>query len=347
MKMSDMGEKNFLLRLLPTLQRSDCFINGFGHDASILDIGLPEHAVAFKIDRAAKPIAAFNGWTDFGLWGRLAVTANLSDLLAIGATPKGFMLSLAVPRDWEVERTEAVIRGAAQECAKNNVAFLGGDTKEANEAHVVGAAIGVIKKANTIGRRAANPGDAIVLAGQLGGFAGAYVLVKNGLSNNPLHIAYLAHPSCALNEASYLLQNCNISSGVDLSDGLWEGLQLLLRSEDGLDLMVDDLPLHPFACEAATATNANSSNFAFAVGDWGILFTMPMHQAQMAIANAPEELKLSIIGKVRHTDTIRFRSELLGKSLKLRYELRNEHFVQRMENETDYFDHILGPDFLV
>ena len=175
MRMCELGEKKFLSSLLPTLQTADCFLNGFGHDASVLDIGLPEHAIAFKIDRAARPIAACKGWTGFDSWGRLAVTANLSDLLAVGAVPKGFMLSLSVPKDWDVQRTEAVIQGAAEECSRNGVAFLGGDTKEAKEAHVVGAAIGIVDKKKIIGRRAANPGDAVVLAGKLGGFAGAYM----------------------------------------------------------------------------------------------------------------------------------------------------------------------------
>ncbi|RYH60989.1 MAG: hypothetical protein EON54_10500, partial [Alcaligenaceae bacterium] len=59
-KMSDLGEKAFLKLLLPTLQVSPSFVNGFGHDASILDVGLEQH-LAVKIDRAPFPVALNRG----------------------------------------------------------------------------------------------------------------------------------------------------------------------------------------------------------------------------------------------------------------------------------------------
>lgn len=346
MKMSEIGEKAFLLNLLPSLETASSFVNGFGNDASVLDIGLPDIAIAFKIDRAARPIAAYNGWTGFESWGRLAVTANISDLLAVGATPKGFMLSISIPKNWEANQAEAVIRGAEEECKRNSVVFLGGDTKEAQEAHIVGAAIGVVSKSKIINRRSAIPGDAILLAGELGGFAGAYTQLKNGKSISPLHIEYLSYPRCALNESLYLFENHNINSAVDLSDGLWEGLNLLPIQGQGIELELDKLPLHPFAKEAAKAFRSNILNFAFSVGDWGILYTLPMHEAENAIRLAPEGIKLSIIGRVTSSEGVTIYSEKSNKKFELQYELRNEHFVQRMENEKDYFDHLLSFDFL-
>ncbi|MEE5096437.1 AIR synthase related protein [Pseudomonas alliivorans] len=346
MMMSDIGEKGFLRHLLPSLKVDSAFINGFGHDASVLDIGLPDIAIAFKIDRAAKPIAAYNGWAGFESWGRLAVTANISDILAVGATPKGFMLSISVPGNWQTHQTEAVIRGADEECKRIGVVFLGGDTKEAEEAHVVGAAIGVVNKAKIVNRRSAVSGDAILLAGDLGGFAGAYTLLKNIKSENVLHNEYLSHPRCALRESVYLRENFNISSAVDLSDGLWEGLSLLTGENLGVQLEIDALPFHDFAREAAEVFGATISNFAFTVGDWGILYTLPVDEAHKAISLAPEGVKLSLVGLVTDTKGIVIHSDISSSEYKLQQNLRNEHFVQRMENERGYFDQLLLVDFL-
>lgn len=346
MKMSEIGEKTFLLNLLSNLETADDFINGFGNDASVLDIGLTDIAIAFKIDRAARPIAAYNGWAGFESWGRLAVTANISDLLAVGAVPKGFMLSISIPKNWEVERAEAVIRGAEEECKANGVVFLGGDTKETQDPHIVGAAIGVVNKSKITSRRSASPGDAILLAGELGGFAGAYTQLKNGKSENLFHNEYLAHPRCALKESMYLFENYAISSAVDLSDGLWEGLNLLPNRGYGIELELDKLPFHQFAKEAAEEFSSNVTNFAFTVGDWGILYTLPMHEAQEAIRLAPADTKLSMIGRITSNEGVSIYSAKSNKHFNLEHELRNEHFVQRMEHEKGYFDKLLSIDFL-
>ena len=55
--MADVGEKEFLRALLPTLAPHAAFVNGFGDDASA--IRAPDGSlIMFKIDRAAAPMAA-------------------------------------------------------------------------------------------------------------------------------------------------------------------------------------------------------------------------------------------------------------------------------------------------
>lgn len=347
MKMFDVGEKAFLFDLLPKLKKSVSFINDFGNDASVIDIGLPDLAVAFKIDRAAKPLAAYKGWTNFETWGRLAVTANCADLLAIGGTPKAFMLSVSVPGYWETQDSEAIIFGAAKECDRYSIAFLGGDMKESNEPHVVGAAIGLVEKNRITSRRSANCGDVIVLAGQLGGFAGAYLLLNNHLEDkNGIFKECVSKPRCFIDEALYLRNSGIITSAVDLSDGLLEGLQLLVNEGLGVDVNLDCLPLHQCAHQAASILNADLMNFAFTVGDWGILFTMPESDAERAINEAPNGMHLSLIGNVTSRKEICFYSAERQKQFQLDFHLKNEHFVQKMESEVDYFEHIVSKSFL-
>ena len=336
--MSDVGEKAFLRNLLPQLEKADTFLNGFGDDASIIDIGLPEHAIAFKIDRAARPMGAYRGWGGFDTWGRLAVNANVSDLLAVGAVPKGFMLSVTVPRTWSVAQTEAIVRGAVDECERYNIAFLGGDTKEGSEPNVVGAAIGIVDKKKVTGRKSAQHGEAIVLAGQLGGFASAYMLLNDEIgTNSSAYVDYVSHPSCAYSEATYLFDNFDVSSALDLSDGLWEGLNLLPRQKNSFILELDKLPLHQFALEAAAIYSMDARNFAFTVGDWAMLFTMPQDQASMAISHAPSNYHLSIIGSISRNVRPVMRSITQGMQFEMNFDLTNEHFVSRMESEEEYF----------
>lgn len=339
--MSDIGEKAFLQRLLPSLTISKAFLNGFGHDASVIDIGLPDLAVAFKIDRAARPIAAFQGWTSFEVWGRLAVAANISDILAVGARPTAFMLSVTVPSVWDESRVREIVSGAAEACASHNIAFVGGDTKEGEEPNIVGAAIGVVSKSNIVSRRSARVGDVVVLAGHLGGFAGSYLLKTHGLSAvNPDEDRCIAYPDCAWVEANHLFQACAITSAVDLSDGLSEGLRLLTDHDHGVLVDVDSLPLHGSAREAAHRLNIHPLNFAFTVGDWGMLFTMSEVDAQHALKSAPVGSELRIIGKIVDENEAGFFSPSSDTRFEMAHDLTNEHFRRRMESETDYFSEI-------
>jgi thiamine-monophosphate kinase len=66
--MGDVGEKGFLRELLPTLDCHPSFVNGFGDDASAIRIN-DDQLLLFKVDRAAAPMAARRGWTDYWRWG--------------------------------------------------------------------------------------------------------------------------------------------------------------------------------------------------------------------------------------------------------------------------------------
>ncbi|MFV8577722.1 thiamine-phosphate kinase [Ralstonia pseudosolanacearum] len=348
MKMTDIGEKGFLRDLLPSLTQTNSFINGFGNDASVVDVGLPDTAIAFKIDRAARPIAAYRGWAGFEAWGRLAVTANLSDILAVGARPTAFMLSLTVPGDWDAHIVRSIVAGAAEACREKDVAFVGGDTKEGVEANVVGAAIGVVDKQKVVSRKSARLGDAVVLAGRLGGFAGSYLLRRRGLTSDEHEVMRcLSHPECAWKEAGHLFTRGEVTSAVDLSDGLFEGLQLLTKDDFGVLVELDGLPLHKLATAASTSLHIDPLNFAFAVGDWGMLFTMPEGDAKLAILSAPEGAQLSIIGKVVPRARSGFCSAATGNRYRLSRNLTNEHFRRRMESETDYFSELTSSSILL
>ncbi|MBJ7224164.1 MULTISPECIES: thiamine-phosphate kinase [unclassified Brenneria] len=346
MLMHEIGEKSFLRSLLPRLNKSDSFLNGFGNDASIVDIGLPDIAIAFKIDRAAKPIAAYKGWTDFQMWGRLAVTANLSDILAVGATPTGFMLSITVPGNWKSSDVEAIVAGAANACKEKGVAFVGGDTKEGGEANVVGAAFGTIKKDAIVSRRSAEEGDTVLLAGRLGGFASAYLLRSKAAEENTEILQSLSLPTCAWDEARYLFSHGGVTAAVDLSDGIADGLSLLSKHGFAPLINIDSFPLHHLAKRASNELNIDKSNFAFTVGDWGILFSMSEKAADSAISSIPDGLDVTKIGTIVKADKPRYRSFLTGTDYELTLDLKNEHFRRTMEKETDYFSELTEFSFL-
>lgn len=334
LKMTDVGEKAFLAELLPKLSVDPAFVNGFGHDASVMDIGLLETNLVMKIDRAAKPIAALNGWSDYRVWGRMAVTANCSDILTVGGMPRGFMLSLSMHADTPVDVAEAIIAGAAEECQRHGVAFLGGDTKEAVGMNVVGAAFGTIDKNRHFDRRLGKVGDLLVLAGTVGGFLGAYRACQAGSVPQPSAVEYLSRPQAAWREAMALASLDGVRSACDLSDGLGSSALNVVGAGSGALLDFDALPFHPLARASAATRGVDLLPYAFGVGDWGILYAVAP-SAGNAIADLQAKgLSLSIVGLVETGPGLRLRR---GAVFAITAS-ENEHFRHRMEDQGDYFD---------
>ena len=65
--------------------------------------------------------------------GFKAVTVNVSDLAAMGAEPLGFLLSIAIPKDLEVDSFKQIIDGVFKACDYYSIPLIGGDTNEASE----------------------------------------------------------------------------------------------------------------------------------------------------------------------------------------------------------------------
>ena len=63
--------------------------------------------------------------------GFKAVTVNVSDLAAMGAEPLGFLLSIAIPKDLEVDSFKQIIDGVFKACDYYSIPLIGGDTNEA------------------------------------------------------------------------------------------------------------------------------------------------------------------------------------------------------------------------
>lgn len=341
-RLHDLGEKAFIAQLLAGLRPATSFVNGFGHDASIVDLGLADALLVMKIDRAAQPIAAIRGWTDFKLWGRLAVTANCSDILAIGGEPKALMLSMCLPGDWQAHAAEDIVLGCQEECERRGVAFLGGDTKEAPQPQVVASAIGLIPRGRVVRRHEANVGDVILYAGQLGGYLGAYFQLAAGhpMSDNDRArlIDYVARPTARWGESALIYATGTPSAAIDCSDGLMDVFDGLVPAGLGIDLVVEAIPLHRFARDAAAALGLPAFNLAFGVGDWGIGFAVsPAHaDALLArVATTGDGITISRIGRVTAEPGIFATDSQTGKRFAVTGVV-NEHFRARMEDQGDF-----------
>lgn len=353
--MADVGEKQFLADLLPHLVPHSRFVNGFGDDASAI-LAPDGSVVVFKIDRAAAPMAARRGWVDYGMWGRLAVTSNCSDILAGGGAPAAVMIAMILPRDWPAAAATEVIYGCAEECAANDIAFAGGDTKEGQAPVVVGSAIGFASRDRMLTRRGARPGDVIVVAGPLGGFLGSYLQLISAWdpSDEQSHgfdaLAdpwrdYVSRPRARWAEGAAVRDAGLATAAMDTSDGLYDAIATL-TARHGADIDLTALPHHKIAIQCADRLGAQPLNLALGVGDWNIVYTVdPDRWSTFASGASNQDLELTAIGTVSAARGIRWH-DAGGRRFRVE-PVVNQHFAARLEDESSLLTRLRDDALLI
>jgi thiamine-monophosphate kinase len=119
---------------------------------------------------------------------------NLSDLAAMGATPRYYLLTSALPVSRDDEWVRRFAEGLGEDQHRFGVALLGGDsTSTSGPASLTLTAIGQIAAGREIRRDGAEPGDRVWVSGTVGdAFLGLKVLRGDYAELAPEHRAALA-----------------------------------------------------------------------------------------------------------------------------------------------------------
>lgn len=220
---------------------------------------------------------------------RKALRVNLSDLAAKGATPLGFLLTLALPRDWKQDWLELFARGLGEDAAAFDCPLLGGDTVSTPGPLTLSiTALGSAPVGRMVPRDGARAGDALYVSGTIGDAAlglrvrtGEIGDLRKAIDNeDAAHLSHrylLPQPRVAL--APVLREHA--SGAMDVSDGLVGDLSKMLRvSAVSAEVDVARVPLSP-AARKLTLAEPNLLNLALTGGDdYEILASVPSGRAQ-------------------------------------------------------------------
>ena len=243
-----------------------------------------------------------------GSIARKALGVNLSDLAAKGARPEGFVLSLALPRNWTEDWLSAFAAGLATIAGEHRCPLIGGDTVSTSGPLTLSiTAFGSVPAGRMVLRSGAKPGDLVLVSGTIGD--GALGLKVHGpdapswvselgetersfLADRYLH----PRPRLALAEA---LQ-AHATAAMDVSDGLVGDLAKLLKaSQAGAEIELDSVPLSP-AARAAVMADPALAELAWTGGDdYEILCTASEGEYPALVAAAQAAgIALTPIGRV-------------------------------------------------
>ena len=193
---------------------------------------------------------------------RKALRVNLSDLAAKGATPSGFLLGLALPRDWTEAWLEAFCAGLGDDARAYACPLLGGDTTSTPGPLTLSiTAFGEVAAGRMVPRTGAQAGDALYVTGTIGD-AALGLHVRRAAPADAVWLEALAPAEAEALRCRYLLPQPRLAmrlalaharAAMDVSDGLVGDLAKMLALE-GLGAIFEaaDVPLSP-AVRAAIA----------------------------------------------------------------------------------------------
>lgn len=220
-----------------------------------------------------------------------ALRVNLSDLAAKGATPLGFLLTLALPKETGDTWLADFAQGLRADAETYACPLFGGDTDRTPGPVTISVAMfGSVPEGTMVRRAGARPGDLIFVSGSIGDAALGLMLRKGAdwsldeaQREHLLSRYLLPQPRCALGEAVRM----HASAAMDISDGLAGDLTKLARvSQVAAEVELARVPLSEAARAAIAADPAMLETAVTGGDDFEILCTVPPAKADIFRAAA-------------------------------------------------------------
>jgi thiamine-monophosphate kinase len=249
---SDLGERALLARLLARLPRPGAqILVGPGDDAAVIEPGRRTRLV-LTTDALVEGVHFSRVWCSPADIGHKALAVNLSDLAAMGATPRWALVSLAMPPDLDVDTAEALMTGLADHARAHGVSVAGGNlTRTANGLIVDVTAGGEVSPRKWLTRSGGRPGDELWVSGTLGAARAGLEMLQDGAADGAEGEACRGRhcrPIPRIRLGVAMARAGAARAAMDASDGLADAVrQLAAASGSGARIDADAVPVEPGA----------------------------------------------------------------------------------------------------
>ena len=177
--------------------------------------------------------------------GYKSLVRATSDLAAMGATPRYFLLTLAIPETRAGTWLDQFLKGMARAARATKMVLAGGDTTKGDKVSISITVIGDVARGQGVTRSGARPGDLIYVSGRLGrAQLGLQLLLHENVRSKDsprTDLGRLGHALRAILESqlypeirpalgAWLAKHRLASAMIDLSDGLSTDLTRLCQT---------------------------------------------------------------------------------------------------------------------
>jgi thiamine-monophosphate kinase len=295
-----MNEFELIARLTSGLATNPSVIVAAGDDCAVLRNVDPGNLLLFKTDAIVEGVH-FTKEAEPEQVGHKALARCLSDIAAMAGTPLHALVTLALPRQFDVAFVEGIYAGLNRLAARYAVALVGGETVTNPERILISIAVlGQVAEGKCVLRSGAKPEDALFVTGKLGGS-----LAGRHLDFEP-----------RLTEAHWLVEHFTVHAMIDLSDGLAGDLRHLLNaSHVGAELLASAIPISRGARLMAKADPSAKTPLLAALTDgedYELLFTVRSADAVRLLDSWKQKFfatPLTCIGKITAAPTVLLRTK--------------------------------------
>ncbi len=304
MQIKELGEFGLIDHLTKDIKtKNTSTIKGVGDDCAVMHYGDKETLVS--TDMLMEGVHFDLTYVDMKHLGYKSAMVNISDIFAMGGTPRQMTVSIALSKRFNVEDLEAFYDGLRMACDKWDVDIVGGDTTASMTGLAISITIiGDADKEDIIYRSGAKDTDLICVSGNLGAaYCGLQLLEREktvyyqqlqearkknkdaviefqpDFSGREYLLERQLQPE-ARGDIMKALRNAGIrpTSMIDISDGLSsELIHICKQSNTGCRLFEKEIPIDYQTAVMAEEMNMNLVTCALNGGeDYELLFTCPI-----------------------------------------------------------------------
>ncbi|RCK77745.1 MAG: Thiamine-monophosphate kinase [Ignavibacteriae bacterium] len=280
MKITELGEFEFIKRIAKYFKKIPANIIGIGDDCAVIDYD-KSSCMLVTTDMLVEDVHFIkNKINPFDL-GKKSIAVNISDIAAMGGKPHYTFISFGIPSDTDIEWLDNFYNGMKKMIEGYDIFLLGGDTTKSPEKLIINIVIvGFVEKKFLKLRSGAKIGDAVCVTGFLGDSAAGLKLLLNNKETLDQDEAYLVNwhncPVPHLEEGMWLARFDSVNSMMDVSDGIDSDIKRIMEmSNCSAEIYLNALPLSPQFNRICDRYNWNKYELAATGGeDYCLLVTI-------------------------------------------------------------------------
>jgi thiamine-monophosphate kinase len=282
---------------------------GIGDDAALIDMG--QRLLVLTVDMLIEGVHFELPWTSPHDLGYKSVAVNVSDVAAMGGSPRYALVSVAINPEVEMPWVVELYGGMREAAREYAMSVVGGDTNRSDRVIVSVAVAGEVAPGRAVSRAGARPGDRIVVTGSLGAAAAGLRLAEAtpaamgsalGSAWGHSFLTAMARPVARVGEGQTLAQ-LGATSMMDVSDGLAKDLsRLCVRSRVGAAIHLSRVPVAPDLDRLPPHLAVEPLDLALYGGeDYELLATLPEDAVEAASGALRDRFgtPLTDVGQIR------------------------------------------------
>ena len=284
MKLKNIGEFGFIERIKSgCLIREENVIRGIGDDCCVFKASA-EMACLLTTDMLVEQVHfVLEAIPPYQL-GRKSLAVNMSDIAAMGGTPKEAAISIAIPDTVDLDYLDALYDGMKAMAKEFEVNLLGGDTTSSPGPLIINITlVGEAREEEVLYRSGAKVGDVIFLTGPVGSAAAGLDIILKERGTDEWEELIEAHhnPYPQIKTGRTIASMKVANSLIDVSDGVAADLgHICTGSKLGAVIEEKMIPTTEKFKEYCEKFQEESRHLSLHVGeDYVLLGTVPPESA--------------------------------------------------------------------